>query len=173
MTRHNVELPEAEKDILRRFRHADDLPGLRTRVYALRKNKWPLRAIGDAVGAPRSTVRMWELSASDLDDNELPKVPECPRAAKARGERVVRMRLDVPPGDREELQRLAASAKLVRSRTPKESPARKDAEKLDQMIERYIARGVPVKRIADRMGVTPRAVTARHNRYLDRKNGTE
>jgi hypothetical protein len=44
-----------------------------------------------------------------------------------------------------------------------------DADKLDEMIETYISRNVPVKRIATHMGVTPRAVAARYERFQERK----
>lgn len=168
MARNVVVLPEPEQEMLRKVRESNDLPELRRRVLALRRAKWPLRAIGDALGAPRSTVRMWELGADDTGD-DLPDVPECPRAARARGERVVRFRMDVPPEERDELKKLAESARLVRSRTPSTSQIRIDADKLDTMIESYIARDVPVKRIAMHMGVTPRAVAARYERYTQRK----
>ena len=159
-------LPDDEQRKLREVKDSGDLVALRQRVLALRKAKWPLRAIGDPVGAPRSTVRMWETNAEPTGD--LPSVSECPRAQKDRGERVVNLRMDVPPRDRDELRRLAESARTVRSRTPDASPARKDADKLDEMITTYISRKVPVKRIADHMGVTPRAVTARYERHLER-----
>ncbi len=170
MAKPLIALPQDEQDALKAL-HADKdtkLPELRQRVLALRHARWPLRAIGDPVGAPRSTVRMWELEANSEAD--LPVVPECERAARARGERVVRMRPDVPPEDRDELRRLAASAKKVRSRTPETDPAKKDARALDALIETYIARNIPISKIADRMGVTPRAVTARHERFVERKN---
>lgn len=168
MTRNLITLPEGEQEILQKIRESQDLNELRRRVYALRQAKWPLRAIGDALGAPRSTVRMWELGADE--NSELPDVPECPRAVKARGERVVRLRMDVPPEDRDKLRELAKSARQVRGRTPKDAKIRRDAEELDKMIESYIARKVPVKRIAGHMGVTPRAVTARYERYQERKS---
>lgn len=167
MSRTVVVLPEEEQAKLRAIRESGDLIELRQRVLALRKAKWPLRAIGDPLGAPRSTVRMWETNANpELD---VPTVPECEKAERERGERVVRLRMDVPPEDRDELKRLAISARHVRGRTPKDSPARKDAERLDQMIETYVKRNVPVKRIAGYMDVTPRAVAARLERYHERK----
>jgi hypothetical protein len=167
MSRSVVELPAEEKEKLRAIRESNDLVALRQRVYALREAQWPLRAIGDPLGAPRSTVRMWEQNADP--DLHLPDVPECIRAAKQRGERVVRLRMDVPPEYRDELKKLAVSARHVRGRTPKDSPFRKDADKLDQLIEQFVSRNVPVKRIAGYMGVTPRAVAARLERYQERK----
>lgn len=171
MPRSVTVLPDEEQAKLRQIRDADDLPALRQYVLALRQAKWPLRAIGDPLGAPRSTVRMWELAADPRGD--LPTVPECERAARERGERVVRLRMDVPPSDRSELKKLAESARQVRGRTPAESKARRDADKLDKMIHTYISHKVPVKRIATHMGVTPRAVAARHERYLSRKDETD
>jgi hypothetical protein len=110
---------------------------------------------------------MWEQNADP--EQPLPDVPECPRATRSRGERVVKLRMDVPPEERDVLAELAKSARMVRGRTPDDSPLRKDADKLDAMIERYIARKVPVKRIAGHMGVTPRAVTARYERFTERR----
>lgn len=170
MPRSVAELPQEEQGKLREIRDSKDLPALRQRVLALTLAKWPLRAIGDPLDAPRSTVRMWKLGADPSGD--LPTVPECDRAARERGERTVRFRMDVPPADRKQLKKLAESARNVRGRTPKDAPVRKDADKLDKMIDSYISRNVPVKRIATHMGVTPRAVAARYGRYLERKDGT-
>jgi len=66
--------------------------------------------------------------------------------------------------DRDRLVELAASVRTIRGWTPANSQARKDAETLEVLIESYILRGVPVKRIAMRMGVTYRAVAARLER---------
>lgn len=168
MPRTVPELPQEEQDKLRKVREAGDLVALRQRVLALRQAKWPLRAIGDPLGAPRSTVRMWETNA-DKSGN-LPKVPECVRAQRDRGEKTVRLRMDVPPEDRGRLRVLAVEARQVRGRTPKDAPARVAANELDKLIETYIGRNIPVKRIAEHMGVTPRAVTARFERHLERKD---
>lgn len=170
MPRSVAELPQEEQDKLREIRDSKDLPALRQRVLALTLAKWPLRAIGDPLDAPRSTVRMWKLGADPNGD--LPDVPECERAARERGERTVRLRLDVPPSDRKTLKQLSKSAQNVRGHTPPDAPARKDAAKLDEMINTYISRDVPVKRIATHMGVTPHAVAARYGRYLERKDTT-
>jgi len=168
MSRTIAILPLEEQKRLRAVRESEDLPALRQRVLALRNAKWPLRAIGDPLGAPRSTVRMWEQAADP--NGELPVVAECPRAERERGERTVRLRMDVPPDERDKLRDLATAARQVRGRTPKDAPARIAANELDELIQQYIDRNVPVKRIAEHMGVTPRAVTARHERYLERKS---
>lgn len=170
MVRSVIQLPAEEREVLKALREADDLPALRQRVLALTLAKWPLRAIGDPLDAPRSTVRMWRMNADP--DGDLPTVPECVRAQRDRGERVVRLRPDVPPGERDQLKVLAESARTVRGRTPKDAPARIDADKLDLLIAGYISRKVPVKRIAEYMGVTPRAVTARYERFTERKNSS-
>ena len=168
MARSVIELPAEEQDKLRALRAADDLPALRQYVLALRKARWPLRAIGDPLEAPRSTVRMWEKGADP--DGKLPDVPECVRAQRDRGERVANLRMDVPPEDRPVIRDLAIEARNVRSKTPDTAPARIAADKLDKMIVEYIDHNVPVKRIADHMGVTPRAVAARYGRHQTRKD---
>jgi hypothetical protein len=111
---------------------------------------------------------MWEKGADPT--GELPEVPECVRAQRDRGERVANLRMDVPPADREVLRELAEEARNVRAKTPKTAPARVAADKLDVMITEYISHEVPVKRIADHMGVTPRAVAARYERHQARKD---
>lgn len=167
MPRSVTILPPEEQSKLRAVREAGDLPELRQRILALRMKEWPLRAIGEPLAAPRSTVRMWEKGADPAQP--VPEVPECQRAERSRGERVVRLRIDVPELERDELRRLAEAARRVRGRTPKASPDRLAADRLDHLIEKYMARDVPVKRIAEHMGVTPRAVTARRERYLARQ----
>lgn len=167
MSRSVAVLPIEEQNKLRAVRESDDLPALRQRVLALRNAKWPLRAIGDPIDAPRSTVRMWEQGADP--NGELPIVPECPRAQRERGERVVRKTLDVPPEERKRLRDLATKARQVRGRTPKDAPARIAADELDALIARYIQREIPVKRVAGHMGVTPRAVAARYERHKSRR----
>jgi hypothetical protein len=171
MSRSVVELPPEEQEKLRRVRESNDLVALRQRVLALRVAKWPLRAIGDPLGAPRSTVGMWEKGADS--EGELPSVPECDRAQRERGERIVNLRMDVPPEERNRLFTLAEEARLVRGRTPKDAPASVAAAELDELIFEYIERNVPVKRIANYMGVTPRAVTARYQRYNKRKGSDD
>lgn len=168
MPRSVIELPVEEQEKLRAIRESGDLLALRQYVLALRQARWPLRAIGDPLEAPRSTVRMWEKGADS--DATLPTVPECIRAQRDRGERVANLPLDVPPEEREDLRRLAAEARQVRAKTPKTAPARIAADRLDELIAAYVGRGIAVKRIADRMGVTPRAVTARYDRHQTRKD---
>lgn len=168
MARSVIELPAEEQEKLRKIRASDDLPALRQYVLALRLARWPLRAIGDPLDAPRSTVRMWEKAADPSGD--LPDVPECVRAQRDRGERVANLRMDVPPDDRALLRELATEARGVRAKTPNTAPARVAADKLDAIIAKYIERDVPVKRIADHMGVTPRAVAARFERHQTRKD---
>lgn len=168
MPRSVIELPPDEQEKLRTLRAADDLPALRQYVLALRKARWPLRAIGDPLDAPRSTVRMWEKGANP--DASLPDVPECARAQRDRGERVANLRMDVPPDERQRLRQLAEEARNVRAKTPKTAAPRIAADKLDGLIAEYISRDVPVKRIADHMGVTPRAVAARYERHQERKD---
>jgi hypothetical protein len=111
---------------------------------------------------------MWEKGADP--EAPVPEVPECVRAQRDRGERVVNFRMDVPPDERKMIRELAEEARMVRAKTPKTAPARIAADKLDAMIVEYIDRDVPVKRIADHMGVTPRAVAARYGRHQTRKD---
>lgn len=162
-TRLRVELPAHEAEVLHAVRQSGDLNALRQRVYALRQAKWPLRAIGQPLDdTARSTVRMWELAANP--NAPVPNVPQCPRGDSVAGERIVRLRFDVPVAERERLKRLAESARSVRGWTKKDARSRRDADELDALLVKYTARGVPVKRLATHMGVTYRAVAARLER---------
>lgn len=167
-TRLRVELPSHEVEALREVRESGNLQALRQRVFALRRAGWPLRAIGEPLdGTPRSTVRMWELAADA--DGDLPAVSSCPKGRSEHGERVVRLRLDVPTLERAELKRLAESARKVRGWTPQDAQERKDADQLDELLVTYTKRGVPTKRLATHMGVTYRAVAARLERHEAKK----
>lgn len=158
-------LPENEAKELRRLRDAEDLTGLRQRVLALRRAGWTLRAIGEPLDAGRSTARMWELGADP--NKSLPKVTKAP--ARNAGERVIRLRIDVPEDELPELKRLAASARRVRGWTPKQAQTRQDADALDELLEMYVKRGVPVKRLATRLGYTYRAIAARLERRAEKR----
>lgn len=166
MTEMNKDLPENEATLLRDLRAGGTatLPALRARVAALRDAGWTLVAVGRPLGANRSTTRMWQLTAKPEDVEEVKKagVPHAP--LKIAPARTIRLYPDVPPAELAELQRLAESARTVRGSTPQDSQARKDAREFEAKLQHYVERGVPMKRLAERLGVTHRAVAARLER---------
>ena len=168
MTRARV-LPQDEQDLLRKLRNDGDLPLLRARVALLRDAGWTLAAIGAPLEANRSTTRMWEYAATSDDATKakaIAPVPECERTP--RGARVIRMYPDVPPSKREELRSLADQARNVRGWTPNDAPSRQAADELGKRLVAYDKKGVPLKRLAEHMGVTHRAVAARIERVNEK-----
>lgn len=166
MTKQTNTLPEDEAKRLVSLREAGplQLPALRGRVKALRQAGWSLAAIGTPLGANRSTTRMWELVAKDEDVATASTEPVPPSPEKNTAIKTVRLYPDVPAAERQELIKLADSARRVRGWTPADSEARKDAKELERRLEIYDKRGVPKKRIAEHLGVTHRAVAARLER---------
>lgn len=159
------ELPETEQALLKKLRADGDLPLLRARVALLRDAGWTLAAIGAPLEANRSTTRMWEYAAisDDYDKvKEFASVPVFDRAPK--GVKVIRKYRDVPAPERDALRDLANKARSVRGWTPDDAESRKAANELESRLLAYDAKGVPLKRLAEHMGVTHRAVAARIER---------
>lgn len=172
MSRPTQQLPEGEAAKLVKLREAgpNALPKLRARVAALRDAGWSLAAVGAPLNANRSTTRMWQTSAKPEDVAKIVKeLGECASAPVRRGNlKVVRLFPDVPEEERDELVELATLARLVRGHTPEDSPARIAAQKFEAKLRFYKTRGVPVKRLAEIVGITHRAIAARINRADDR-----
>ncbi len=162
-----VQLPKEEQDALVALHKGGDRVALKSRILALRAQKWPLRAIGEPMGVGRSTVQMWEQSSSEVDQSMLPEdVKLSPRAIETAGVKEVRWKVAVSSEDVYWLRTLYLSARKVRSQTPQSSPLRANSAELDELIEHYLNKMVPVTDIARHMGVTHRAVKAR----LERRN---
>lgn len=166
MTRELPQLPQEEADRLVALRAAgpNGLPALRARVAALRAAGWSLAAVGAPMGANRSTTRMWQLGAADGDAAASAEETPIPRPPTRQNLTSVRLYPDVPPAERDDLIRLAESARQVRGWTPQDAPTRQDAAEFERRLREYVSRGVPLKRIADHVGVTHRAIAARLER---------
>lgn len=170
----NAVLPEKEQSILRELRSASDQSHLHTRVIALRDAGWPLRAIAEGLDVSRMSIQMWETAARK--DDEIKKaaatitVPVLPLDARGSGTSAKRMRMDVPPHDRERLAELATQARLVRGWTPKDAPERKAAYEFDQLLIKYVEnRKVTAMSVARHARVTRRAIVARIERAHERE----
>jgi hypothetical protein len=155
-----VSLPPEEGELLRQLRDTDR-PHFLVRVRALVDAGWPLRAVGEPFGAGRSTVRSWKMSASDSARVDMADLPPVPARTKLK---VVRMRPDVPEEERAHLVELSQAARNVNRWTPQDAPERKASQELNELLQRYVDRGVPVRTLANRLGVTYRAVVARLER---------
>lgn len=161
-----IVFPTEEADRLRALREKGDLPQLRARIKALRDAGWTLRSIGHAIESPHTTVKMWQLAADPEVAVGPPPVPVPPVQHR---ETVVRLRPDIPADEVEELRRLAASAGTVRGWTAPDAQSRKDAAELERRLEIYVARRVPIKRIAGHLNLTFRAVAARLERAAEKR----
>lgn len=155
-----VTLPEDEGALLRRLRETDRRRFL-IRVRALVDSGWPLRAVGEPLEAGRSTVRSWKMSAAEAHAADLDELPPVPARSRLR---VVRLRPDVPEEDREHLIELAQKARSVNRWTPADAEERRASQELNELLQMYVQRGVPVRTLANRLGVTYRAVVARLER---------
>lgn len=157
-----VQLPDDEGALLRRLRETDRRLFL-ARVHALVEDGgWPLRAVGEPLGTGRSTVRAWKVAAEgDKTSDEPDALPPVPVRTRVK---VVRMRPDVPEEEQEHLLRLAQQARNVNRWTPAGAPERLASQELNRLLHMYVRRGVPVRTLANRLGVTYRAVVARLER---------
>jgi hypothetical protein len=110
---------------------------------------------------------MWQTSAKSEDLKKCVKdhgkpLPAPPRKSAVK---VVRMYPDVPEAERAKLVKLWESARSVRGWTPQGSPARQNAREFERLLRLYHEeRGVPMKRLAEHIGVTHRAIAARLER---------
>lgn len=174
MSRPTLELPADEAKRLKGLREAGPsaLPKLRARVSVLRDAGWSLAAVGTPLGANRSTTRMWQLGADPKDVKASIQEFGKPVLAPPRRSsvKVIRMYPDVPESERAELVRLAESVRKIRGWTPANSQERKDAEKFEKLLRNYKQRGVPVKRMAEHIGITHHAVAARLDRAEAKRN---
>lgn len=161
------------------------MPCLRIRTRQLRDAGWTLSAIGEPLGAPRSTVRSWEnhpdakksfeeVSCGNLMQTIEPPHPPGIRPAPFISEdhhhrpKVRSLPIDVPEHDQLRIQRLAPLARRVRGGTPKDSPYRAAKQELNDLLLAYHERNVPVQRLADLAGVTYRAMKVRLDEHAKR-----
>lgn len=157
-------LPAAEGERLLELRTSSRTEFLR-RVTALWHAGWPMRAIGAPLNSGRSTVRAWILAAEHLDYDDV----EVERPMK---QHVVRLRPDVPRAELLSLQELARRARGVNRWLPAEADARHASTELDARLNHYVQRGVTVQTLANRLGVTRRAIAARLERRAEQTSET-
>jgi hypothetical protein len=164
-------LPAKEVETLERLRATDE-SAFRARVRDLRDVGWTLSAIAEPFNKARSSARAWAMSA----DEKTPRAKDVPTPTRSDPSfaptRVRKLRPDIPAEERDEFKRLAESARKIRGWTPQGSKERQDAEKFEQLLESYVERGVPVKRLARHAGVTYRAIAARLERRALRKSSS-
>jgi hypothetical protein len=160
-------IPDDEVERLQALRNNRDLPGLRSRILALRNAGWTLAGIGAPFQVPYSTVRAWERAATP-DTHPIPHddVPTPGRPPRRPGHviRVRKMRPDVPPSERQRLSQLAEEARILRRTTSPTHPAWHSQRILEDLLTTYIERGVPIANLARYCNVSNRAIAARMER---------
>lgn len=163
-----VSLPEDEGALLRRLRETDRRRFL-LRVRALVDAGWPLRAVGEPLNTGRSTVRAWKVAADAVNgrDDDFSDLAPLPVRSRLK---VIRLRPDVPEEERDHLIELARQARSVNRWTPADAAERQASQELNELLHRYVERGVPVRTLANRLGVTYRAVVARLERQEQRQH---
>lgn len=163
----NAVLPEHEVERLRKLRTLDNPAELRARVLALRRKRWPLRAIGEALDVTRMGVRSWVLAAEEDPEivnrsRQITDVPPLPLTARGSGVSIKRVYPRVPEPDLERMKELAPQVRTIRGSTPKDHPSREAAREYSDLLDLYInKRKVPAQHVARAVGVTRRAIVAR------------
>lgn len=130
-------------------------------MAALRQVGWTLQSIADAVSLSRERVRQLIADVEEPYDGEVPLPPQKPVKPK-------RQYVEPKPETLARLLELAPVVKNVRANSPK---YREEAEEFTALLWDTVkpvddgGEGVPVYRIAKRLGVTHAAIRSRLRRY--------
>lgn len=155
---------------LKDLRDLDDKQPFYALVVSLRRNRWPLRAIADALGVSRSIVNIWE---TKLDERT--KVPESEDLPEVINEQVkpIYMRYTLPIDDAVELGVLTQKASTVRRFTRADSESRRAAERLEDLLLEHRQRGASLQTLAVACSVSRRAVAQRLEKAVARQKAAE
>jgi hypothetical protein len=127
-------------------------------IKALTDAKWSLRAIAAGIGCSFTSIQKWKQMASQETKHP---VPEVPQKVKAASSRPVKPEVNIPTADRKRILELTAKASMVRGRTPKDSPYRKAALELEDLLHFYKDQDVSYKTLAEIAQVSRRAIAQR------------
>jgi hypothetical protein len=148
---------------LKDLRDQDDKQPFYALVVALRKNRWPLRAIADALGVSRSIVNIWE---TKLDPRT--PIPEAEDLPEVINEQVkpIYMRYTIDEDEAVKLAVLTQRASKVRRFTAPNSPARLAAKELEERLYHHRKAGASLNTLRVACGVSRRAVAQRLEKYI-------
>lgn len=141
------------------------LPVFYAYIHVLREKGWPLRAIAEALDVSRTTVSNWDKKSSRITNvpSNIQDLPQnLPKKVKS-----VYLDYMIPLDEQNKMKSLTEKASKVRRYTDRNSPARKAAEELEQIILQHKEKGASLSDIAEACGVTRRAVAQRINKYRD------
>lgn len=146
---------------LTKLRESDRDSFYRT-VASLRLNGWPLRAIATPLGVSRSIVAMWEKKANSTDN--LPTTEPLPERPEKKP--VVKETYEIEDDQQQVMYNLAREASMVRRYTDLNSPSRRAARELEDLLHHHSEQGASLSQLAKACGVSRRAVAQR----LEKRN---
>lgn len=147
---------------LKDLRDQEDRQPFYALIVALRRNKWPLRAIAEALGVSRSIVNVWERK---LDERTpLPQTEDLPEVINEQVKPIY-MRYILSEDDAVELAVLTEQASKVRRYTAPDAPSRKAAERLEELLHMHRSRGASLNTLRVACGVSRRAVAQRLEKF--------
>lgn len=127
-------------------------------VKALVDVGWSLRSIAATLGVSHSIVKVWKDAA---EGSTTRSIPEVPRKLKAESTRPVKPVIEIPTSDRKRILELTQQASMVRGRTPQDSPYRKAAQELEDILFHYKDQDVSYKTLSEIAQVSRRAIAQR------------
>jgi hypothetical protein len=167
MTNVRKKLVELPPEVAKAFEQIEGTPARNDYIIALRNAGWTLTSISNACGMTRERARqIFEYPVSGENISALP-IPEPPRHI----EKVKRVYIEPSAETLARLLELQPKAQMVRSNI---QTYRKEAEEYTKLLNyAHTVEGVPVYRLALRLGVTNAALQFRLVRYgyKSSKNG--
>lgn len=155
-------LPEHETDKLKELYQKKDRQPLMAYIAALRKERWTLQDIANALGTTRSTIQYWEnKNQNECNDSD---IAVSVRKLSSYGVKTKKSFAEIPVADQERMAYLSQQAKKIGNKTPVDSPLHALSQELDEIIYKHLLRLVPVSKIAEACHVTHRAIRARYER---------
>jgi DNA-binding XRE family transcriptional regulator len=156
-------LSDATVETLKTLR-ATDARAFLQYVRSLRANKWPHRAIAEALGVSRTASLNWEKAASVSDPLiATESFPESP----PKRVRTPRHKYTFTDKQVKELRHLAHEASKVRRFTDAGAESRKAATKLEKLLQHYTQAGASLGQLAGHCQVSRSSIAQRLRKYQD------
>lgn len=157
-TRKLPELSEKTVQTLKNLRDTDKTQ-FHAYVFALRQEKWPLRAISEALDVSRSIVSIWEKKGAD-EPQAVAEVEKMPKDLPTTV-RPVYSSYSLSDDDKDTLRLLAIEGAKVRRFTDPNSLSRKAATELEDLLHMHREKGASLADLASACGVSRRAIAQR------------
>lgn len=154
-------LPELSASTIKKLhelRGKDDKEEFYLHIASLRRNSWPLRAIAEPLGVSRSIVNIWETKIDPLA--KLPETEDLPQIISEQVKPIY-SKYELTDAEKKQLWDLAREASKVRRYTDPESPSRKAAKELEDLLHEHKAKGASLNTLKNACGVSRRAIAQR------------